>query len=64
MLRVAAVTSLLATLTSAEIAGGLFSSCPGGAGITDPYVMTQQFWNEYVRENIFHVVTFLQHENI
>ncbi|XP_018026098.1 uncharacterized protein LOC108681564 [Hyalella azteca] len=49
MLRVAAVTlSLLATLTSAEILGGVFSSCPGGAGVTDPYVMTQQFWNDYV----------------
>ncbi|XP_018018104.1 uncharacterized protein LOC108674655 [Hyalella azteca] len=47
MLRVAAVTlSLLATLTSAEIYGGLFSACPGGAGVTDPYVMTQQFWND------------------
>lgn len=45
MLLVAAVTlSLLATLTSAEIDGGLFSSCPAGAGFTDPYVMTQQFW--------------------
>ncbi|XP_018026097.1 uncharacterized protein LOC108681563 [Hyalella azteca] len=48
MLRVAAVTlSLLATLISAEIYGGFLSSCPAGAGITDPYVMTQQFWNYY-----------------
>ncbi|XP_018020086.1 uncharacterized protein LOC108676515 [Hyalella azteca] len=47
MLRVAAVTlSLLATLTSAEIYGGFLSSCPAGAGVTDPYVMTQQFWND------------------
>ncbi|XP_018026099.1 uncharacterized protein LOC108681565 [Hyalella azteca] len=49
MLRVAAVTlSLLATLTSAEIYGGFLSSCPAGAGVTDPYVMTQQFWKDYV----------------